>query len=117
MRWNTTGITVAGMGNIAGSANHLLNNSRDIILDHENNLYIADSGNHRIQKFFSGSLNGITLIGNGTAGSSQHQLHSPSRVIIDSNGNLYISDILNHRIQFWRNGALSASTVAGITGE
>jgi len=116
LRWNTSGITIAGNGS-SGNANNRFNNPRDIILDHANSFYIADAFNHRIQKFLSGSLNGTTIIGNGTVGSSQNQLNSPSRIIFDSNENMYIADLYNHRIQFWHKNDLSTSTIAGITGE
>ncbi|CAF0975438.1 unnamed protein product [Rotaria sordida] len=116
LRWNTTGITVAGIVGNPGNANNQLNTPFDVILDYANNLYIADRANHRIQKYSLGASIGKTVAGNGTIGSSQYQLYNPSRVIIDLNGNFYISDTYNHRIQFWRNGAVSGTIVAGITG-
>ena len=82
-------------------------------MDYANNLYIADRGNHRIQKYLFGSSIGQRVAGNVTGGSSSDKLCFPQRVLIDSNENLYITDACNHRIQFWRKGADSGTTIAG----
>ena len=87
-----------------------------MILDWANNLYIADAGNNRIQKYLAGSLTGTTVGENGTNGTSPSQLYNPSRVILDSNENLYVSDSYNFRVQFWSKGGLNGTTIAGLTG-
>lgn len=117
LRWNTTGITVAGLVGNPGNANNQLNRPFDVILDYSNNLYIADYANHRIQKYLFNSLVGQTVAGNTTAGSSEYQLYHPSRVILDSNKNLYVLDTYNYRVQLWLNGAISGTTIAGTTGK
>ena len=113
LRWNQSGITVAGIANMSGNASNQLNTPYDVTLDYAYNLYIADNNNHRIQKYSFGSTVGTTVCGNGTPGTSQYQLYYPGRVIIDSNGNLYVADSAIHRIQLWSNGATSGKTVAG----
>jgi len=113
LRWNSTGITVAGISGSPGSANNQLTSPFDIFLDYANNLYVADRDNHRIQKYLFGSSIGQTVAGNVTGGSSSDKLSSPSRVLIDSNENLYIADTGNYRIQFWRKEVNSGITVAG----
>ncbi|CAF4539650.1 unnamed protein product, partial [Rotaria sp. Silwood2] len=72
LRWNTTGITIAGISNESGSDSTHLNTPWDVTLDYQNSLYIADRNNHRIQKYLVGSLSGITVAGqaNGTSGST-----------------------------------------------
>jgi DNA-binding beta-propeller fold protein YncE len=47
----TNGITIAGITLTPGSNATLLNTPRAVRLDNQLNLYIADSYNHRIQKF------------------------------------------------------------------
>ena len=113
LRWNSTGITVAGISGSPGSANNQLSFPYDIFLDYANNLYIADRGNHRIQKYLFGSSIGQRVAGNVTGGSSSDKLSAPSRVLVDSNENLYIADVHNHRIQFWLKGANFGTTIAG----
>ena len=75
-----------------------------IALDTIGNLYIADTGNHRVRKV---TPDGVitTIAGNGIAGYSgdggpatNAQL-SAAGVVVDSDGNLYISDIESHRVR------------------
>ena len=113
LRWNSSGITIAGISGSPGPANNQLNTPYDIFLDYANNLYIADGENNRIQKYLFGSSIGQRVAGNVTGGSSSDKLCFPQRVLIDSNENLYITDACNHRIQFWRKGADSGTTIAG----
>ncbi|CAF3743386.1 unnamed protein product [Rotaria sp. Silwood1] len=115
LRWNSTGITVAGITNNSGNADNQLNFPTDVKLDYEHNLYIVDSNNHRIQKYLFGALTGQTVAGNGTSGSSQYQLSYPLTMMIDSNENLYISDTSNARVQYWPKGAVSGTTIADTT--
>ena len=113
LRWNSNGITTAGISGSPGSANNQLNLPHDIVFDYANNLYIADRYNHRIQKYLFGSSIGQTVAGNVTSGFSLDKFSGPTRVLMDSNENLYIADTGNARIQFWRKGANSGITVAG----
>jgi hypothetical protein len=85
--WNT----VAGTGS-GGSTSIMLNNPRGIFVDIYLNLYVADSGNNRIQQFPSGQLNGTT-VATGTI-----TLNYPTSVILDANGYFFIVDCNNHRI-------------------
>jgi hypothetical protein len=114
LRWNTAGITVAGIVGSPGTSNNQLNTPYDALVDYAYNMYIADRYNNRIQKYFSGSSTGQTVAGNSTYGSSQSQINGPVQSIIDSSQNLYIADAFNQRIQFWSQGAASGTTLAGI---
>jgi uncharacterized protein (TIGR03437 family) len=69
------------------------------------NLYIADTGNHRVRKITPDG-NTLTVAGNGLPGFSGDggpaigaQLNSPVGVAVDSRGNLYIGDTGNSRIR------------------
>jgi len=90
-----------------------LNSPFGMAVDSSNNLYIADTYNHRIRKV---ATNGIitTVEGaindNGPATSAQ--LNYPTRVAVDSSGNLYIADAQNNRIRKVTPGG-TISTVAG----
>ncbi|CAF1642364.1 unnamed protein product [Rotaria magnacalcarata] len=115
IRWNTTGITVAGVGGSPGNNSSQLNTPADVSVDFSNTLYIADYGNNRIQKWLSGASNGITVAGqaSGISGSNATDLQHPAGILVDLTGNIYIADTNNHRIQFWAKGALSGVTIAG----
>jgi tripartite motif-containing protein 71 len=66
-----------------------------ITLDRQGNVYVADWGNHRIQKF---SPDGAPLAQFGTDGSGAGQIHLPSGVAVDRDGNMYVSDSDNWRM-------------------
>jgi uncharacterized protein (TIGR03437 family) len=96
-------------------------------LDLAGDLYIADSGNHRVRRVKLSNLNpdngaGVgtitTVAGNGARGAGGDggdpltaQLNFPSGMAVDGSGDLYIADYGNHRI---RKVALS-SIAAGAT--
>jgi sugar lactone lactonase YvrE len=112
----TAGETVAGRTGVSGSAADRLNTPWGVAIDAFGNLYVADSGNHRIQKWASGATTGVTVAGTGTRGSNANQLYNPYGVAVDVSGNLYVADAGNHRIQKWSPGAATGETVAGRTG-
>ncbi|MFT5049870.1 MAG: sugar lactone lactonase YvrE [Chlamydiales bacterium] len=83
---------------MVASPNHL-------VADGHGNLFIADTGNHRIRKV---SKDGVitTVAGTGVVGFAGDggpaiaaQLGVPSAIAIDLAGNLYIADFFNHRIR------------------
>ena len=85
----------AGTGS-TGSASTQLNSPRGIFVNTNSSLYIADSGNNRIQYFISGQSSGTTVAGNGASGTII--LSSPSAVVLDGDGYLFIADTNNNRI-------------------
>ena len=110
--YSTEGTTVAG-GNSYGSAANQLKNPYRFTFDSSGNLYIADTYNHRIQKWAPGASEGTTIAGGNGYGSAANQLHYPYGITFDASGNLYISDGNNNRIQKWAPGATEGTTVAG----
>ena len=103
VRWvlgasNRTVIAGDLQGNF-GSNSTLLRSPVGIKMDPMGNIYVADSGNHRIQLFMAGQSNGITIAGNGIAGTSASQLNSPFWLLLDNQLNLYVSDTVNNRMQ------------------
>ena len=115
LRWNSTGITIAGVTTVAGTDNMHLNTPSDLALDYKGTMFIADRNNHRIQKYVRGSMNGTTVagFGNGTSGTSPNGLIQPIHVIVDDEENLYISNLGSARILYWFRNALSGIVVAG----
>jgi hypothetical protein len=91
--------TIAGTDRLLdGNAaiNVPLRDPRVIKVDASGNLYIADTGGHRIRKISqSGTIS--TIAGNGLPGfggdrgkATGAQLNSPSSLAFDGNGNLYV---------------------------
>jgi len=60
------------------------------------NVYVADTGNHRIQKF---TPDGTFVTKWGSQGRGDGQFKKPFGVAVDSSGNVYVADTNNHRIQ------------------
>jgi len=59
-------------------------------------VYVADTGNHRIQKFTS---DGELVLEWGTLGEGDGQFWFPRGVAVASDGSVYVADTSNHRIQ------------------
>ena len=91
---NTTTI-VAGTGS-TGSTSNTLNTPQGIFVTSKFNLYVADAGNNRIQRFLPKQLNGTTVAGSGAPATMA--LNYPTGVILDSQGYLFIVDTNNNRI-------------------
>lgn len=68
----------------------------DIALDSSNNIYVVDSGNHRIQKF-GPDLTFVKTI--GQRGEGPGEFNYPQSIDIDSTGNIYVTDLGSRRIQ------------------
>jgi len=68
----------------------------DIAVDKEGNVYVLDSGNHRIQKF---DPDGDFLASFGRQGQGPGEFQYPQSIDLDPEGNLYVSDSGNQKIQ------------------
>jgi sugar lactone lactonase YvrE len=115
----TTGVitTIAGStsgfsGDGASALSAQLSLPTALALDSSGNLYIADTGNHRIRKLNLTTSIITTIAGNGTQGYSgdlgpatSAAIDSPTGIALDASSNLYLADTHNHRIR-----AINAST-------
>ncbi len=124
--------TVAGSGTAGFSGDNGLavnaqfNAPTSVALDSANNLYVADTGNHRIRKI---DTKGIisTIVGSGKYGGNKStlygdsqegvsatvaELNEPNGLYVDKTGNIYIADEQNGRIRKV-DIAGTISTVAG----
>ena len=65
-------------------------------MENENNLYVADTLNHRIQVF---NREGGFLSKWGRQGRNEGEFDMPWGIEVDGQGNVYVADWRNHRIQ------------------
>ena len=90
-----------------------------LALDASNNLYFADTGNHRIRKISAAGIIS-TVAGTGTQGFSGDSgpaisatIDSPTGLALDASNNLYLADTHNHRIRKITAATGIISTLAG----
>ena len=83
-----------------------------VAVDSNGNVYVADTGNHRILKY---DPSGIFLETWGVRGTSAGQFTSPYGIAVDSEGNAYVTDMLNNRVQK-RESATGVWTTWGSNG-
>ena len=81
---------LGGQGNDDGQ----FQNPRGVAFDSNNNLYVVDGNNHRIQKF---DMTGNYLLQFGNKGTGVGQLSSPRGVTVH-NGRVYVADSGNKRV-------------------
>jgi len=89
-----------------------------VAVDDVGNLFIAESGNHRIRRVDTNAII-TTVVGNGNYGyggdnglAIEAELRAPNDVAVDPNGNLYIADKNNHCIRKVDTGGI-ITTIAG----
>lgn len=109
----------AGDGGPAQAAS--LHTPSDVAVDGLGNLYIADTGNHRVRRVDASTGIVSTVVGSsstpGYAGdegpAASARLASPRGVALDEQGNLYVADTQNHRIRMVAQTTNNITTVAG----
>ncbi|CAM4308460.1 stalk domain-containing protein [Paenibacillus tarimensis] len=107
------------------------NEPSGLALDAKGNLYVSDTGNHRIRYIDFGSGTVTTVAGNpeliysadgmyaeggfmdGPAGTAS--FHAPLGLTVTPDGGLLVADSLNHAIRYMKNGIVK--TLAGTPGE
>ncbi|CAF4815581.1 unnamed protein product, partial [Rotaria sp. Silwood1] len=82
--------TIAGSTSDPGPYAYQLNTPTGITVDPYGYIYVLDSANDRIQKWYLGATYGITVVATPLA--SPYGLHA------DNQGNLVVTDSLSHRI-------------------
>ncbi|MGE0086443.1 MAG: 6-bladed beta-propeller [Desulfococcaceae bacterium] len=69
---------------------------RGVAVDRFGNVYVADTNNHRIQKF---GMDGTFITKWGSKGAGAGQFNRPEGICADPDGNVYVADAANHRVQ------------------
>jgi sugar lactone lactonase YvrE len=86
-----------GPGNVSSFRNPI-----GIAVDANKNVYVVDSGNHKIKKITAAGV--VSVVAGTTAGDLNGsekvaQFKTPSGITIDAVGNLYVTDLGNHKVK------------------
>jgi sugar lactone lactonase YvrE len=108
---------IAFLGGTVGTALNQLNTPTGVAVDAAGNLYVADTGNHRVLRFSPPFITGMAatkIFGSaaGVAGTSATALRGPTGVAVDSLNNVYIADKGNNRVLLFRQTATDSDLTA-----
>lgn len=120
LKWilGDTNATLVGGGSNGSLANQLANPTVNgtIYVDDNENLYVTDYINNRVQKFTPGNPNAITVAGGNGSGTANNQLKAPNGIYMLPNGRMMISEYTGRRINMWVEGDSEGTIVAGGNG-
>ncbi len=116
---NATSFAGTGAAGLGTPAAPQFKNPGQIAYDGAGNLFVADTGNHRVVKLDAAAQ--MTVVaGTGTAGSTGDggaataaTLRAPEGVVVDSAGNVFIADTGNHKIRVVKAADGQIITIAG----
>ncbi|MGE3948104.1 MAG: HYR domain-containing protein [Blastocatellales bacterium] len=96
------------------------NRPTGLVVDAQDNLYVADSGNNRVRRIDPSTGVITNYAGNGGqgyggdgVGATLTSLNNPTGLAFDAAGNLYIADRNNHRVRKVEGSTGIISTLAG----
>jgi len=87
----------------------LMRGPQGVAADKDGNVYVADTGNNRVEKFDSTGAFGLAFTVSGL-GMNNGKLNQPQGVAVDKDGNVFVADTGNNEIeQFTPAGTLSTA--------
>ena len=89
--------------NGSGVTNGPFSDPTDIKIDSNGNVFVADTGNNRVEEFTGA---GVFLNRFGRAGTANGRFTSPQGLAIDSNNNIFVADTQADRVQKFNNSGV-----------
>ena len=109
---NSSTITTRAGTGFNGSTMRQLNAPWGIFVDINLDLYVADAGNNRIQRFTANNFTATTVAGRGFPNGLN--LSHPTNIVLDGSNHLYVADHRQHRVV--RVTSLGYQCLAGCSG-
>ncbi len=107
----------------ASGGNGRFNGPQFAAVDSSGNLWVADTGNNRVQEFNSSGVWQLTIPSGCTgsspacaAGSGNGQFYWPEGIAIDPAGNIWVADYSNNRVQEFNSSGVYQSTLGSEGG-
>nr|ACD54823.1 NHL repeat containing cell surface protein-like protein [Adineta vaga] len=107
-------IAAGRLDRTGGSTPDRLSGPMDVFADENENIYIADWSNQRIQFWGKGAKRGSTIAGNGTRGSALNEFGFPRDVLLISQEHIIVADYENQRITRWPSTYDSKTSIGSI---
>lgn len=89
-----------------------LNQPYGVAVDHNNNVYVVNSGTSNVKKY---DTNGGLLATISSAGSADGQMNYPMYIGVDSNNNIWVSEQNNNRVQKFDSSGNFLARIGGPT--
>jgi len=123
-KFTSTGTYVSQLGCTTGACSSCsnvcgpsqFNHPSGVAVDSSGNVYVADSGDPRVQKFTSTGTY-VTQWGGLPAGSGNGQFNVPWGVAVDSSGNVYVTDRGNSRVERFSSAGVFDGWAGGCTSQ
>ena len=103
-----------GRWGVAGSEEGKLSGPTGIEFDDQDDLFVVDSLNNRVQKF---TKDGRFISAWGGPGDADGEFNRPWGIAIDREGYVYVADWGNHRVQKFTPGGEHRLTFSGVPGD
>jgi RHS repeat-associated protein len=89
--------TLLGQFGSLGSGDGQLDHPEGVGLDKTGGIWVADTGNERLEEFSLGKY----LAQYGSSGSGEGQLGAPAGLLVDASSNVWVADAGNSRVEEW----------------
>lgn len=120
-QWSIISLGNVGTPNNPTNSPGKFNEPTSMTMDSNNNLYVVDSGNHRIQKYVPSTGQwSVVSLGLGASVGQFHfdyYIYNTPGINSDSSGNLYVADYYNHRVQKYTASTGQWSVLTAGTGQ
>ncbi|MBF0563847.1 MAG: hypothetical protein HQK89_01255 [Nitrospirae bacterium] len=117
VKFDSNGNTLDKWGksdNTTGKGNKEFDHPMGVAIDSSNNVYVADTNNSRIQKFFPDGTFITTWGSYGDVGPNKFKF--PSGIAVDSNNYVYVTDMDNHNVQIFTSDGTQFLSMFGTPG-